>query len=138
MPKIRVLKYISLGYVGFLATSAVSSIAFVPQSIPRDGDGCYWTSTLIGHVSCNNTLADSLFAFFFNYWISVLFSPLFTIMSFAEIFDGVDMPYENTDYTSNVLWDVVLCLLMWLPIIFLAWYFFRGRHLTNKSIKDWA
>ena len=109
MNMIKIARNISYLYVCLLIISFLTSFILQFPSFDDVGHlkkGCYWTDALVPFIECNGLIANYQIKFFLNYWMSMIWYPLFLSP---------------------------MALLMWSPIFYLIWYFFKGRHFTSAG-----
>ena len=110
------LKNLSLLYIALVALSFIVSVLLM---LPGHGDvlhpyqGCYWTDALVPYIECRDIVANEAVKFFLNYWMYMLYIILFSVY----------------------LLPIPLAVLMWSPIVYLLWYFIKGRHLIRHSAR---
>ena len=112
---IKMLKLLSVFYVAVISLSFVISMAMQFPSFEEVGhlqDGCYWTDALVPYIQCRGLLLNEVVKSFLNFWMLLLYSGMFSL---------------------NSLRSLIYSLLLYSPIIYLLWYWLKGRHLTNHS-----
>ena len=82
------------------------------------GPGCYWGFTLIiPEVDCRGFSLAKTLEIYLGAWLVMLYSLLF----FLKI---------------KTISGVIILIGIWLPIVYLIWYRFIGRHLTSSLKMD--
>jgi len=109
---IKILRNISYAYLFLVGLSATISLAAQFPSFKEVGhldQGCYWTDALVVYIECRGLFANETIKFFLNYWMQMVYIVMFSVY----------------------LLPLPVALLMWSPILYLIWYFLKGRHLTR-------
>ncbi len=112
---IKTLKVLSFSYIAIIVLSFVVSIAmqFPPfEEVRHLQHGCYWTDALVPYIQCRGLLLNGVVMLFLNFWMILFYSGMFSLFSLRSL---------------------IYSLLLYSPIIYLLWYWLKGRYLTNHS-----
>jgi hypothetical protein len=116
MKIIKILKLLSVLYVAIIFLSLMISTAMQFPSFEEVGHlkhGCYWRDALVPYIECRGLPLNEAVKSFLNLWILLLYSGMFSLVSLRSL---------------------VSLLLLCSPILYLLWYWRKGRHLTKPSI----
>lgn len=82
-----------------------------PSGPIRIGFGCFWTDALVFYIECRGLPANTLIGLFLDYWMSMIYVVIFSVY----------------------IWPIPIALLMWSPVIFLLWRFFRSTYNLARA-----
>ena len=112
---IKILKLLSISYVAAMVLSFVVSVAmqFPPfEEVGHLEQGCYWTDALVPYIQCRGLFLNGPVKFFLNLWMLVPYAAIFATTSLRAL-----------------AYFLFTCS----PVIYLLWYWIKGRHLTLSS-----
>jgi len=123
----RALKYLSGTYVLLLAATFVARLLLYSfQGADRTELGCYLRGGLITKVHCDGFIGAESLEFVFDIPSLMMSAPLVPIMIFSW-----------QQFTLPSLLFLLLCLGLWLPIIYLLWSVRYGMRVLNAIALAW-